>query len=99
MSTAAFIIAKQNQYLTRFEVAGATSPDTAKDLEQVGCHDSRLFQRLVRRNVIRQTPQGKYYLDIDAAQRFRRARRNRALVALIIILIIMVVVIAIFAIR
>jgi hypothetical protein len=99
MSTAAFIIAKQNQYLTRFEEAGATSPDTAMDLEQVGCQDSRLFQRLVRRNVFRQTPQGKYYLDINAAEEFRQARRNRALATLMITLTITVALVYFFALR
>ena len=89
--SAAFIVAKQNQYLRRFQEAGAISPDTAKGLEQVGCRDSRMFRRLVRREVIRQAGPGKYYLDVEAAQAFRKARRERALNALLIILVIAVV--------
>jgi hypothetical protein len=88
-----YIIAKQNQYLRRFQEAGAISPDTAMSLEQVGCRDSRMFQRLVRREVIRQTAPGQYYLDVAAAQAFRQARRQRALTALVIVLAIAVVLI------
>ena len=91
--SSAFIIAKQNQYLRRFQEAGAISPETAKGLEQVGCRDTRMFQRMVRREVIRQTAPGKYYLDVGAAQAFRQARRERALTALLIILVIAVVLI------
>jgi hypothetical protein len=91
--SSAFIIAKQNQYLRRFQEAGAISAETAASLEQVGCRDSRMFQRIVRREVVRQVSQGKYYLDIEAAQEFRRARRERALTALVIIVIIAVVLI------
>jgi hypothetical protein len=86
MGSAAFIIAKQNQYLRRFREAGAVSPDTALSLEQAGCRDSRMFRSLVRREVIRQTPEGKYYLDLKAAQAFRQARHERALTALVIVL-------------
>jgi hypothetical protein len=91
--SAATIIAKQNRYLRRFQEAGAISPDTARSLEQVNCRDSRMFQRLVGREVIRQAQPGKYYLDIEAAQAFRRARRERVLTALVIILAITAVLI------
>jgi hypothetical protein len=91
--SAGFIIAKQNQYLRRFQEAGAVSPETARSLEQVGCRDSRMFQRLVRREVIRQAATGKYYLDVEAAQVFRKARRERALNALLIVLVLAVVLI------
>lgn len=69
------------------------------DLEQVGRRDSRLFRRLVDRNVIRQTPEGKYYLDIEAAQTFRQARRKRALAALVIVLMIAAVAVYFLATR
>ncbi|HVM72265.1 MAG TPA: hypothetical protein VMT91_10940 [Anaerolineales bacterium] len=91
--SAAFIIAKQNQYLRCFQEAGAVSPNTAMSLEQAGCQDSRMFQRMVRRKVIRQAMPGKYYLDVEAARAFRKARRERALTALVIILVVAVVLI------
>ena len=86
-----FIIAKQNQYLRRFQEAGAISPDTAATLEQVGCRDSQMFKRLVRREVIRQTEPGKFYLDVAAAQAFQQARRQRAMTALLIVVILAVI--------
>ncbi len=91
MSSAAFIVAKQNQYLKRFQESGAVSPATAMELARVGCQDSRLFRRLVSQNVIREATEGKYYLDVEAAQAFRRTRHKRALTALVIILVILVV--------
>jgi len=51
------------------------------------------FQRMVRREVIWQAVPGKYYLDVEAAQAFRKARRERALNALLIVLVITVVLI------
>jgi hypothetical protein len=57
-------------------------------LEQLGCRDSRIFERMVQREVIRGVSPGKYYLDVGAAQAFRQARRERALTALVIILAI-----------
>ncbi len=88
-----FIIAKQNQYLRRFQEAGVISAETARSLEQVGCRDSRMFQRMVRREVFLQAAPGKYYLDVEAARAFRQARRERALNALLIVLVIVVVLI------
>ena len=88
-----FIIAKQNQYMKRFQEAGAVAPESAMSLEQVGLRDSRMFQRMVRREVICQAAPGKYYLDVEAAQVFRKARRERALNALLIVLVLAVVLI------
>ena len=79
--------------MSRFQEAGAVSPETARSLEQVGCRDARMFQRMLRREVIRPAAPGKYYLDVQAARAFRRARRERALAALVIVLIIAVVLI------
>ena len=87
-SVAAVIIAKQNQYLKRFQEAGAVSPESAVDLTQVGCRDSRLFRKLVSRGIFKPASQGKYYIDIDAANEFRENRLQRALIALLIILMI-----------
>ena len=91
-STAAFIIAKQNQYVRRFKGAGAVSPETAVELIRIGCRDSCLFQRLVGRGVFKATSQERYYIDIAAADEFRRDRRNRALIALLITLAILAIV-------
>ena len=85
-SVAAFIIAKQNQYMRRFQEAGAVSPDTAADLAQIGCRDSRLFRSLVSRGVIRQASPGKFHIDMQSASEFRKSRLRRGLTALVIVL-------------
>ena len=84
-SGAAAIVARQNKYIRRFQEAGAVSPETAVDLEQIGCRESFVFRRLVERSVFLATPQGKYYIDINAAEAFRKSRRERALTALVIV--------------
>ena len=88
MSSATVIIAKQNKYIRRFQEAGAITPEAAVELDQIGCRNSRLFQRLVDREVFKLSQQGKYYLDPEAAEEFKRARRIRALTALIIVLVL-----------
>ena len=85
-SVAAVIIAKQNRCMRRFQGGGAISPDTAADLAQIGCRDSRLFRSLVSRGVIRQASPGKFYIDMQSASEFRKNRLLRALTALVIIL-------------
>ena len=84
-SVAAIIVAKQNQYMRRFQEAGAVSPDTAADLGQVGCRDSRLFRTLVSKGIVREASSGKYYIDLKSACEFRSIRLQRALTALVII--------------
>ena len=91
-SAAGYIIAKQNQIVRRFHEAGALSAETAVDLAQAGCRDTRVFQRMVRRGIFKPVDQGKYYLDIPAWLEFRRGRRERALQALLVILFIVVVI-------
>ena len=78
--------------MRRLREAGAVSPETAVDLEQIGLRNSRVLQRLARREVVRLNPQGKYYLDVAAAEEFRKNRRRWALTALLIILAILVVI-------
>jgi hypothetical protein len=92
-SGAAAIVARQNKYIRRFQEAGAVSPDTAVDPEQIGCRESFVFRRLVERSVFLATPQGKYYIDVTAAEAFRKSRRERALTALMIGLVFVVIVI------
>jgi len=84
-SGAAAIVARQNKYIRRFQEAGAVSPETAMDLDQIGCRESLVFRRLVDRGIFKATLQGKYYIDIEAAGEFRKGRRARALMALLIV--------------
>jgi hypothetical protein len=98
-SVAAAIVARQNKAIRRFKEAGAVSPETAVELDQIGLRDSRVFRRMVDRDVFKTTVQGKYYMDVDAAEEYRKRRRERALTALLIVLAIAAVVIYLSTIR
>lgn len=92
-SGAIAIVARQKKYMRRFQEAGAVSPETAVDLEQIGCRESLIFRRLVERGVFLTTPQGKYYIDMTAAGIFLKGRRERALTVLLIGLAFVIVMI------
>ncbi len=79
MSGAAILLA-QNGYVRRFRDAGATSPDNAKTLEEIGCRDSWLFGRMIANGVFVQAGKGTYYMDEAIAEEFLRNRRNRVFV-------------------
>ncbi len=55
-------------------------------LEQMRCHDSWIFRRLVTRGVFVETKSGRYYVDEIAADTFVRVRRAKALGVLAIVL-------------
>jgi hypothetical protein len=77
-----FLIVKQNRYLRRLRMAGATRRSSAITLEQLGLGDTRLFRRLVRRGVIAASPADRFYLDPPNTELFLRHRRRSALVAM-----------------
>jgi hypothetical protein len=98
-SAASAIVAIQNKYLKRFEQAGATSPETAVDLAEIGCRETHMFHRMIERNIFKTNAQGKYYLDLEAAEEFRRGRRARALVALLLVLVLTVLALSLTVLR
>ena len=87
MSGEAYVIIKQNEYMKRFHRAGATDPNRARSPEELGIRPSRIFLRMVDKDVFR--PGRKpdtYYIDVGAAQDFVGARRRRALLMLLLVL-------------
>lgn len=92
MSSGAIIAGKQNRYFREFIRAGATGPERAKRLEEIGCRRSILFDRMVARGVFVQTPDGRHYIDLARAEEFRARRRTRALIAVIVALTLMVII-------
>lgn len=92
MSSGAIIAAKQNKYIGRFREAGATTPDEARTLREVGCRDSLVFRGLTRRGVFVAGPDGRYHLDVAAAEAFVARRRAVVLVAVTIAVLVMVLV-------
>jgi len=86
---AAIIIAMQNRIMNRFMDHNAVSPEQAKTIEDLGLKKNLLFNKLLRRGVLVQTPDERYYIIPEKAAQYKRRRR-------IIILIVMAVVLAAF---
>lgn len=84
MSAGAIIAARQNKYIRRFQEAGATAPDRARALDEVGCRDSLVFRGLTARGVFVAGPDGRYHLDPAAAEAFMARRRAVVLTAVAI---------------
>ena len=87
MSGAAVIL-KQNQLMRRFADAGATDPATAKVPEDIGCHQRWIFRRMVSRGVFVPVGDGRFYMDVGAADEFKRRRRKTALILVGVVLLL-----------
>lgn len=89
MSSEAYIIIKQNQYLRTFRKEGAVDPARAKTLAELGLRPSRIFQRMQDKDVFRpgRAPE-TFYLDESAAEEFVDARRRRAFYMLLLMLVV-----------
>jgi hypothetical protein len=88
MSSGAYIIIKQNQYMKTFRNAGAVDPARAKPLAELGLRSSHIFTKMVDKEIFR--PGGSpetFYIDERAAEEFVEARRRRAFYMFILILI------------
>lgn len=73
----------------RFREAGATSPESSKSLADLGLEPSRTLARLQRRDLIRELPDGRYYLDEVAYERWDRRRRLILVVVLSLIAVVL----------
>jgi hypothetical protein len=87
MSGAAVIL-KQNQLMRRFADAGATDPATAKVPEDIGCRQRWIFRRMVSRGVFVPVGDGQFYMDVGAADEFKRRRRKTALILVGLVLVL-----------
>lgn len=89
MSSEAYIIIKQNEYMKKFRQAGATDPARAKPLAEIGVTPSRIFRRMQDKDVFRpgRAPE-TFYIDANAAEEFIDARRRRTFYTLLLILIV-----------
>jgi hypothetical protein len=79
MNAIAVIIARQNRYLRAFQQAGATAPENARDLADLGLRDSRMFRGLLRRGYVTAAASGFYVNLVRVAERRRRARMVAAI--------------------
>ncbi len=85
MSSEAYVIIKQNEYMRKFRNAEVTDPGRARTLEDLGIKPSRIFRRMEDKAIFLpgRTP-GTYYMDTSAAEDFVAARRRRALLMMLL---------------
>ena len=88
--SAAVILARQRRMIRRFRDTGATDPLRACRPEDLGIRRSWLFNRMIDRGVFIPIGDGRYFLDLDGAHRFRENQRLRALILLIVALVLFV---------
>jgi hypothetical protein len=74
----------------RFREAGAIAPESARLLGELNLEPSRTLARLQRRGLIRELPDGRYYLDEVAYERWDRRRRLILVVVLSLIAVVLV---------
>lgn len=89
MSSEAYVIIKQNEYMRKFRQAGATDPARAKPLDELGIKPGRIFQKMQDKDVFRpgQAPE-TFFMDADSAEEFVEARRRRTFYMLLLIIIV-----------
>lgn len=89
MSSEAYVIIKQNEYVKKFRKAGAIDAARARPLVELGVKDDRIFRKMRDRDVFRpgRTPD-TFYMDEGAAEDFVEARRRRAFYMLLLILVV-----------
>lgn len=75
------------QAVSRFREAGATAPEHARSLSELGICNGKSIKLLRRRGVLVDAGSERYYLDEAAYERWRKRRR--------IILAVMLVIVAI----
>jgi hypothetical protein len=93
MSSEAYIIIKQNEYMRRFRNAGATDAARARPLADLGIKRNRIFRRMEDKAIFRpgRAPE-TFYMDEPAAEEFVEARRRRVFYMLLLVLIVAAVV-------
>jgi hypothetical protein len=89
MSSEAYIIIKQNEYMRKFRNAGAADAKTAKTMADLRIKSDRIFRKMEDKGVFRPGPlPGTFYMDASAAEDFVAARRRRAFYMMLLVIIV-----------
>lgn len=91
MSATIIIRTKRRRAIRRFREAGITSPARATFCENLGIRWSWPLNKLIRRGVLVDVGDGRYYLDEEAAQQYERDVFQRSIMMLIATLIFLFV--------
>ncbi|MDX2199599.1 MAG: hypothetical protein SF069_11590 [Phycisphaerae bacterium] len=84
MSAAAIITLRQKQLIGRFRDAGATSPRTARSLDDLGLSSHRIFRRMARHGVFVAAPPDRWYLDLEALAQYERRQWRWFMIIMVI---------------
>lgn len=87
MSSEAYVLIKQNEYMRKFRNAGAVDPFRAKPLAELEIKPTRIFQRMADKAVFLpgRAPQ-TFYMEPNAAEEFIQTRRRRAFYMILLVL-------------
>jgi hypothetical protein len=93
VSSEAYVIIKQNEYLKKFRNAGATEPSKARPLADLKIKPDRIFRKMEDKAIFLtgRTPE-TFYMDQRAAEEFIEARRRRTFYLMLLMLIVAAVV-------
>ncbi|WP_234117924.1 hypothetical protein [Clostridium hydrogenum] len=83
-STGFATVIKQNKYMKLFSDLGAIDAEHAISMNNRGIMGHHVFDRMVNRGVFIECERGKFYMDVNAAIRFRELRHKRAIIAAVV---------------
>ncbi len=82
------IVHKEKKIVAAFRAAGATSPDRATTSATLEIREGLAFAILRRHDIVRQTEDGRLYLDEPAWEAHRIARHRLALTIVGVVLLV-----------
>jgi hypothetical protein len=87
-AAAAILLRKERDIVDTYRGAGATSLDSARRADELDVSEHLAFHRLVRRAVLRESTEGRYYLDEPSWNALRRMRHRMLIVVLVLLVVI-----------
>jgi hypothetical protein len=89
VSSEAYVIIKQNEYMKKFRRAGALDAKSARTLAELRVKRDRIFRKLEDKAVFLpgRAPE-TFYMDGNAAEEFVAARRRQAFYMMLLVLIV-----------
>jgi hypothetical protein len=89
MSSEAYVIIKQNEYMRKLRNAGALDAKTALPLAELKIKRDHIFRKMEDKGIFRPgRPPDAYYMDAAAAEEFVEARRRRMFYTLLLVIIV-----------
>jgi len=89
------ILRKERRVVEHFREAGATSPATAKLLDDLHERHTLGLRRLRKRAVIREAAPDRFYLDEEVWEALARTRRRVSIAVLALIVLLIIAVLAV----